>query len=62
MDYYAVAEYTQEFNSYLWAFDLYGPVNNAAFDAGKSISRASGWGLGPGNRYFFRPRDMASSR
>jgi hypothetical protein len=27
--------------SYLWTYDLYGPVRNA-FDAGKSITRASG--------------------
>jgi hypothetical protein len=32
--------------SYLWAYDLYDPVRNA-FDAGKSITRASGRGLGP---------------
>ncbi len=30
--------------SYLWTYDLYGPVRNA-FDAGKSITRASGRGL-----------------
>ncbi len=34
------------FKTYLWAYDLYGPVRNA-FDAGKSITRASGKGLGP---------------
>ncbi len=38
-----------------------GPVRNA-FDAGKSITGASGWGLGPGNRDFFGPCEMASSR
>jgi hypothetical protein len=38
--------------SYLWTFDLYGPVRNA-FDAGNSIMRASGRGLSPGNRDFF---------
>jgi hypothetical protein len=44
---------------------FYGPVCNA-FDAGKSIgksiTRASGRGLGPGNRDFFRPCGMASTR
>ncbi len=41
-------------NSYLWSwtYDLYGPVSSA-FDAGKSITRVCGRGLGPGNRYFF---------
>jgi hypothetical protein len=34
--------------SNLWAYDLHGPVRNA-FDAGKSITRASGRGLGPVN-------------
>jgi hypothetical protein len=34
--------------SYLWTYDLYGPVRHA-FDVGKSITRASGRGLGPGN-------------
>ncbi len=45
-------------------YDLYGPVRNA-FDAGKSITRASGRGLGPGNQDFFKffgPCEMASSR
>jgi hypothetical protein len=36
-------------NIYIWTFDLYGPVPNA-FDADKSITRASGRGLGPGNQ------------
>jgi hypothetical protein len=36
-------------NSYLLTYDLYGPVRNA-FDAGKSVTRASGRGLGPGNQ------------
>ncbi len=40
--------------SYLWTYDLYGPTRNA-FDAGKSITRASGRGLGPGNRDFLGP-------
>ncbi len=31
--------------SYLGAYDLYGPIHNA-FDAGKSITRASGKGFG----------------
>jgi hypothetical protein len=48
------------FISYLWTYDLYGPVYNA-FDAGKSITRASGaleieTFSGPGNRDFFGPR------
>ncbi len=38
----------------------YGPVRNA-FDADKSITRASGRRLGPGNRDFFGPCEMASS-
>jgi hypothetical protein len=33
-----------------------------AFDAGKSITRASERGLVPGNRDFFGPCEMASSR
>jgi hypothetical protein len=38
------------------------PVRNA-FDAGKSITRASGGGggWGPGNRYFFGPCEMMTS-
>jgi hypothetical protein len=48
-------------SSYLWTYDLYGPVRNA-FDAGKSITRASGRGLGPENQDFFGPCEMASSR
>jgi hypothetical protein len=35
-------------NSSLWAYDFYDPVHNA-FDAAKSIKRASVRGLGPGN-------------
>ncbi len=38
--------------SYLWTYVLYGPVCNA-FDVGKSITRASGRGLGPRNPDFF---------
>jgi hypothetical protein len=48
----------------LRTYQLYGPVHNA-FDAGKSISKASGRGgrgLGTGNRDFFGPCEMASSR
>ncbi len=41
-------DYFWFYNSYLWTFDFYGPVRNA-FDAGKSITRASGRGLGPEN-------------
>jgi hypothetical protein len=33
----------------------------STFDAGKSITRASGTGLGPGNQDFFGPCEMASS-
>ncbi len=47
--------------SYLWTYDLYGPIRNT-FDAGKHITRASGRGLGPENREFFEPCEMASSR
>ena len=33
--------------SYLWTYDLYGPVRNGGFYAGRSITRASGgWALG----------------
>ena len=39
--------------SYVWTFDLYGPPVRNAFDAGKSITRTSGRGLGPGNDDFF---------
>ncbi len=42
-------------------YNLYGPIRYA-FDAGKSITRASGRCLGPGNRDFFGPCVMASSR
>jgi hypothetical protein len=34
-------------NSYLCTYDSYGPVRNV-FDACRSITRASGRGLGPG--------------
>ncbi len=36
----------------LYLYDLYGPVLNV-FDASRSITRASGRGLGPGNLDFF---------
>jgi hypothetical protein len=49
------------YNSYLCTNDLYGPVQKA-FDVGKSITRASGRGLGLGNRDFFEPCEMALSR
>jgi hypothetical protein len=48
------------YNSYLRTYNLYGPVCNA-FDAGKSITRASGRGLGPGKQDFFGPCEMLSS-
>jgi hypothetical protein len=40
--------------SYLSTYDLYSPVRNV-FDACRSIKRASGRGLGPGNRKFLGP-------
>ncbi len=46
--------------SCLWTYDLYSPIRNA-FDAGKSITRASGRGLGPENRDFLGPWEMALS-
>ncbi len=49
--------------SYLWTYDLYGPVHNS-FDAGKSIQMTSGaWGFGSAwkLRDFFGPCEMASS-
>jgi hypothetical protein len=42
--------------SYLWTYDLYGSVRNA-FHVVKSITRASGRGLCPGN---FGPCEMKS--
>jgi hypothetical protein len=42
------------YNSYLSTYDLYGPVRNF-FDVCRSITRARGRGLGPGNREFFGP-------
>ncbi len=39
-------------NSYLCTYDLYGPVRNV-FDTRRYITKASGRGLGPGNREFF---------
>ncbi len=38
--------------SYLWTYALYGPVRNA-FDAGKSITRASGGGGGWKSRLYW---------
>jgi hypothetical protein len=43
--------------SYLCNHDLYIPVHNVS-DECISIMRASGRGLGPGNREFFRPFEM----
>jgi len=40
--------------SYLWTYDLYGPIRNA-FDAAKSITRTSVKGLGPENWDFSGP-------
>jgi hypothetical protein len=45
--------------SYLWTFDLYGPVHHA-FDATKFITWASVRWLG--NQDFFGPCEMASRR
>ncbi len=48
-------------SSYLCTYYLYSPVHKI-LDACISITtRASGRGLGPGNREFFGPRKMASS-
>jgi hypothetical protein len=44
--------------SCLWTFDFYGPLRYG-FDAGRSNTRASGRGLGPGNLDFFGPCEMA---
>jgi hypothetical protein len=44
--------------SFLWAYELYGPVRNA-FDVSKFIMRVSVRGWGPGNRDFFGPCEMA---
>ncbi len=46
-------------NSYLWTMIYKAPHN--AFDAGNSITRASGRWLGPGNRGFFGPCEVASN-
>jgi hypothetical protein len=40
-------------------YDLHSPVHNV-LDACISITRASGRGLGPGVREFFRPCEMTS--
>jgi hypothetical protein len=59
--YYSVAPFTMPPDiSYLWTYDLYRPICNA-FDAGKSITRASERGWGPGNQDCFGPCEMASS-
>jgi hypothetical protein len=47
--------------SYLWTYDLYGPVRNT-FDAGKYIIRASGKGLGLEIETFFGTCETASNR
>jgi hypothetical protein len=52
--------------SYLCTYDLKGPVR-IAFDADSihyegKWEGAGGWGLGPGNRDFFGPCEMASNR
>ncbi len=47
-------------NGYLCTYELYSPVRNV-FDACRSITRASGRGLDPGNRDFFGPCEMALS-
>jgi hypothetical protein len=59
--------YTVQADDYMrFAIAIYGPMIYGSvcngFDAGKSITRASGRGLGPGNRDFFGPCEMASSR
>ncbi len=48
-------------NSNLGTYDLYSPAHNV-LDTCISITRASGRGLGPGNRDFFGSFEMASSR
>jgi hypothetical protein len=50
-DIHAKETILQHIFSYLWTYDLYGPVHNA-FDAGRYITRASGRGLCPGKRNF----------
>jgi hypothetical protein len=49
------------FFSYLFTYDLYGPVRNA-FDAGSIHYGGKVGGLVPGNRDFFGPCEMALSR
>ncbi len=44
----------KKYFSYLCTYDLYGPVRNVV-DACIYITRASGRGLGPGNREFLGP-------
>ncbi len=53
--------FNQKYMLALWTYDLYGPVRNA-FDEGKSITRASWRGWAGGNRDFFGPSEIASSR
>ncbi len=50
-------------NSYLYTYDLYSPMQND-FDASRSITRASGRGLGHGKWEFYGPceTEMALSR
>ncbi len=48
-------------NSYLCTYDTYGAVCHV-FYVCRSITRASGRGLGPENRDFFGPCKMALSR
>ncbi len=64
---YCMYNYTVQADDYMhYALAIYGPMIYGSvcngFDAGKSITRASGRGLGPGNRDFFGPCEMASSR
>jgi hypothetical protein len=53
-------DWEDQFN-YLCTHDLYDLVRNV-FDTGRYIMWACGRGLGPGNRKFFGPCEMASSR
>jgi hypothetical protein len=54
-------------NIYIWlmsprhTYDLYGPMRNVFYTC-RYILRTSGRGLGPGNREFFGPCEMVSSR
>jgi hypothetical protein len=51
---FTVQPYPTVTNSYSCTYDLYSPVLNV-FDACIAITRASGRGLGPGNREFLGP-------